>query len=87
MKLHASIAAAVTLGVAATAALAAGAEPSEGMRHVKEACGADLDKYCANVEPGGGRIKSCVKHHWFSLSHDCKTVLLDMRRTHQRLDE
>ena len=52
---------AVCLGVAfAGAALAA---PS---------CKADVDKFCAQVKPGGGRIVQCLKQNEAQLSDSCK---------------
>jgi len=36
------------------------------------ACAADIKKACANVEPGGGRIATCVKENLTNLSDACK---------------
>jgi len=36
------------------------------------ACAADIKKSCANVEPGGGRIATCVKENLTNLSDACK---------------
>lgn len=36
------------------------------------ACRADVEKYCPDVKPGGGRIAACLKEHGASLSAECK---------------
>jgi hypothetical protein len=36
------------------------------------ACAADIKKTCANVQPGGGRIATCVKENLTNLSVACK---------------
>jgi hypothetical protein len=36
------------------------------------ACAADVKAKCADVKPGGGRIKECVKTHAAEFSEPCK---------------
>src|SRR6476661_1480062 len=38
-------------------------------------CAADIKTKCAQVEPGGGRIKDCVKTHAAEFSDACKARL------------
>jgi hypothetical protein len=40
-----------------------------------KACQADIEKLCAEVEKGQGRIMRCLKEHSGDLSADCKTIL------------
>jgi hypothetical protein len=80
MKLHAIIAGAALIAFAPLAAHAQG----DDMSGVKQACGADIQKLCPNIDPGGGRLRGCIRHHWGSLSKDCKTALLDMRAHRQQ---
>ena len=40
------------------------------------ACLKDAKALCAGVQPGGGKIKDCLKTHIKDLSDDCKAVLL-----------
>ena len=39
------------------------------------ACAADIKKYCADIQPGEGRISACVKEHFNDLSDACKVRL------------
>ena len=39
------------------------------------ACAADIKAKCADVKPGGGRIKDCVKTHAADFSEACKARL------------
>lgn len=43
-------------------------------------CQADVEKYCAEVEPGGGRIAACLRQHRSELSEECKTQGQEMRK-------
>ena len=40
-----------------------------------KACEADADKYCLNVEPGEGRIVSCLRANEARLTKECTTAL------------
>src|SRR3954452_22127647 len=39
------------------------------------ACAADIKAKCADVKPGGGRMKECVKAHAAEFSDACKARL------------
>lgn len=39
------------------------------------ACKPDYQKFCAGVEPGGGRILQCLAKHLKQLSPDCQKVV------------
>jgi hypothetical protein len=42
----------------------------------RQACAADIKQMCAEVKPGEGRLKACVKEHFGQLSAPCQTALL-----------
>jgi hypothetical protein len=43
---------------------------------VAGACLSDAKKLCPGVQPGGGKIRDCIKTNVKDLSDDCKAVLL-----------
>jgi len=44
---------------------------------VRSACAEDIKTLCADVQPGGGRIKACIREHKDRLSEICKQALVD----------
>ena len=58
----------LALGLSAGAAMAQTAAE-------REACQADFEKYCASVQPGGGRVVECLSKHLDQLTPQCKTVV------------
>jgi hypothetical protein len=42
----------------------------EGLR-IARACAGDIERICAGVVPGGGRIKACVKEKLSQLTPSC----------------
>ena len=41
----------------------------------RNACMADFEKYCRNVEPGGGRVIACLAKESDKLTPACRKVL------------
>jgi hypothetical protein len=46
-----------------------------GIRAAAQACRPDIERYCAGVLPGGGRIISCLAGNRDRLSPPCEDVL------------
>jgi len=55
-------------------AAAEGAKP-------REACRADVERLCKGIEPGGGRLRECLKAHRSAFSQECRAAL---RSAHAR---
>jgi hypothetical protein len=53
---------------------AAGAMGQQGAAH--QACAAGIKELCAEIKPGDGRLKACVKEHFGKLSASCQTALI-----------
>jgi hypothetical protein len=43
---------------------------------IRQACGAEIQRLCAGVQPGEGRLRSCVKEHFTDFSEPCRQALL-----------
>jgi hypothetical protein len=57
--------------------LAQGASPQavpEARAKVREACAADVQRYCANIERAKGAMRSCLQAHEAQLSEGCRAA-------------
>jgi hypothetical protein len=52
-----------------------GGQKMEKMQHMRQACAADVKKFCAQVKPGGGRIVECLDEHSKDVSDECYDLL------------
>jgi hypothetical protein len=67
--------------LAALCSGAAAAEPAvRPEASVRQACADDVHRLCADVAPGGGRIRQCFIAKRDNLSAACKDALLAARR-------
>jgi hypothetical protein len=41
------------------------------------ACMSDVKSLCGSIQPGGGRIRDCMKEHRTQLSNTCKVAIAD----------
>ena len=78
MRVGASI---LVMSVWAAAAMAA--ETQAPMGALREACKADVASLCAGVQPGGGRIKECLKANKDKVSEGCKAAIAAAMRARQ----
>jgi hypothetical protein len=66
-----------SLSLAALSMLVLAASPAfadDGHARGREACKGDVERFCKDVKPGGGRIMECLKQHEAELSPQCKAV-------------
>jgi hypothetical protein len=64
------------------------ADEASARRFVREflqACRADVDQYCAAVEPGGGRLVGCLSQHQLEISTPCQSELGRIGEARDRL--
>ena len=57
---------------------------SSAIERVEDACGNDIERFCSEVTPGGGRIASCMQAYSDQLSRRCQFTL---RRTVNRVQQ
>jgi Cysteine rich repeat len=43
---------------------------------VRRTCAADLQQHCSGVQPGEGRLRTCVRQNFAAFSEPCKQMLL-----------
>ena len=71
------------LGVFGTSVLAQseleGLEREKGA--IEEYCRDDVERLCAGVKPGGGRIIKCLKEHKEEMSVGCAKALRELKRS------
>jgi len=49
------------------------------------ACKADVDQFCAGVEPGGGRVIGCLNQHQLEVSSPCQAELTRLAAARERI--
>lgn len=47
------------------------------------ACMNDVKTLCGSVQPGGGRIRDCMREHRMQLSNACKLAIADRMLEHR----
>jgi hypothetical protein len=76
------LAIALVAGLAAAGATAS-AQQQNPQAPLRQACAADFKSLCSGVQPGGGRIKACLREHADQLSPSCKSALVDAAASRQ----
>jgi cysteine rich repeat protein len=51
------------------------------------ACQGDIQQFCKDVQPGGGRIAQCLKQHKQELSPECKTRIAEIAKQIKEVHE
>jgi len=49
------------------------------------ACRADVDQFCAGVDPGGGRVIGCLNRHQLELSSSCQAEMTRLAEARERV--
>jgi hypothetical protein len=62
---------------AALILLSSGLAAAEDLGKLRQACGAEVKKLCAGIQPGGGRIAQCMREHGSELSEACQTAIAE----------
>jgi hypothetical protein len=55
----------------------------EEIKALRSYCKADAERLCANVQPGGGRIKACLMEHKQEMSVGCAQALQKLQKSKQ----
>jgi hypothetical protein len=58
----------------------------EEMKALRTYCKADVERLCATVEPGGGRIKSCLMEQKKQMSVVCAQALQKLKSARQKAE-
>lgn len=69
---------ALTVGFVSTAAHGQTIGYAQAADRLGSACGADIQKYCKNVNLGNGRIRSCLQQHSDRVSSQCKVAFREV---------
>jgi hypothetical protein len=48
--------------------------------YVANECDADIEKHCADIEPGKGRVLACLKKNEKDIGERCKEAVKDIKR-------
>ncbi|MBI3557427.1 MAG: hypothetical protein HY074_14275 [Deltaproteobacteria bacterium] len=75
-------------GVVAQAQQGTNDDTSDNMRgQFHDACSSDIQKYCADVQPGGGKMVDCLNQHENDLTAACKTLKKEAHDRYQAIHE
>jgi hypothetical protein len=61
-------------------AFSGGAQQEEELQAIRTYCKPDVERLCAGVEPGGGRMKDCLMKHKEQMSVGCAQALQKMKK-------
>jgi len=50
-------------------------ESKKRLMEAQQACTGDMEKFCKDIQPGGGRILKCLREHTEELSSACRQVI------------
>lgn len=79
MKLKVMAAAAAIMALGSSAAMAQPGQGNPMMAKMREACGADMQKYCADKLSDRDARRQCMTENAANFSDTCKAALAEMR--------
>src|SRR6476646_6640871 len=65
-----------TMIAVGTALLLLSSAASAQQRALANACATDIKSVCQGVQPGQGRVATCVRTHFADLSEPCQTAMM-----------
>ncbi len=73
----------MALALASVGLSAVAAEPQmeQELELVRTYCKSDVERLCKGIEPGGGRIKACLKEHENEMSVGCAKALQELKKS------
>jgi hypothetical protein len=77
MKMKPFLAIASIIAGCCVVSAASAQDPNDALM---QACGPDIQKFCADVAPGNGQIAACLKSHRSDLSKDCRKAARAARK-------
>jgi hypothetical protein len=66
--------------LAAIPAFSGEPQQEEELQAIRAYCKPDVERLCASVEPGGGRIKDCLMKHKEQMSVGCAQALQKLKK-------
>jgi Cysteine rich repeat len=70
----------ITLAILSLAVFSFPAAPGAARGGLMTYCKADIERLCAGVRPGGGRLIKCLKAHKEEMSVGCGEALMKLKR-------
>ncbi len=71
------------LALTSLTVLAAESPMEQEMAAIRTYCKSDVERLCPGLEPGGGRIKACLKTHENEISVGCAKALQKLKKTQE----
>jgi len=71
----------MTIAAVMLGASGSSAHPEMQLQAVRQACHADVQKFCQGIRPGQGRIRACLRSNKDRVSDGCKSAVAALIQT------